>query len=164
MVGRRRTAQVPEYLVSSEAPLRRNRAIGPKSSGVNVGPVGGDRPRRTVDTSMGKQELTFREDLRTVSSWRPGRANSAGHLRVAGRTVPSGLGAGGSTSGISACGFPASKVLKDVGLVVDRPVGTRRLYHVDPSGVAELRAYLERFWSLALTSFRAVVEDTGGIE
>jgi DNA-binding transcriptional ArsR family regulator len=56
------------------------------------------------------------------------------------------------------------KVLKDVGLVVDRPAGTRRLYHVDPSGVAELRAYLERFWSLALTSFKAVVEDTGGIE
>ena len=50
------------------------------------------------------------------------------------------------------------KVLKDVGLVVDRPEGTRRLYLVDPAGVAELRAYLERFWSLALTSFKAVVE------
>ncbi len=56
------------------------------------------------------------------------------------------------------------KVLKDVGLVMDRPAGTRRLYQVDPSGVAELRAYLERFWSLALASFKAVVEDPGGIE
>ena len=54
------------------------------------------------------------------------------------------------------------KVLKGVGLVLDRPEGTRRLYQVDPSGVAELRAYLERFWSLALTSFKAVVESTGG--
>jgi DNA-binding transcriptional ArsR family regulator len=53
------------------------------------------------------------------------------------------------------------KVLKDVGLVVDRAEGTRRLYQVDPSGVAELRAYLERFWSLALTSFKSVVESTG---
>jgi DNA-binding transcriptional ArsR family regulator len=54
------------------------------------------------------------------------------------------------------------KVLKNVGLVVDRPVGTRRLYQIDPAGVAELRAYLERFWGLALRSFKAVIEDTGG--
>jgi DNA-binding transcriptional ArsR family regulator len=54
------------------------------------------------------------------------------------------------------------KVLKDVGLVVDRSVGTRRLYQVDPSGVAELRAYLDRFWGLALASFKTVVENTGG--
>jgi len=46
--------------------------------------------------------------------------------------------------------------------VVDRPQGTRRLYQVDPSGVAELRSYLDRFWSLALNSFKAVVESTGG--
>jgi len=54
------------------------------------------------------------------------------------------------------------KVLKDVGLVVDRPEGTRRLYQVDPSGVAELRSYLERFWNLALSSFKNVVENPGG--
>ena len=53
------------------------------------------------------------------------------------------------------------KVLKDAGLVVDQRAGTRRLYHVDPSGVAELRSYLDRFWSLALGSFKAVVEQTG---
>jgi DNA-binding transcriptional ArsR family regulator len=55
------------------------------------------------------------------------------------------------------------KVLKDAGLVLDRPEGTRRRYHVDPAGVAELRAYLDRFWNLALASFKAVVEDTGGM-
>ena len=53
------------------------------------------------------------------------------------------------------------KVLKDVGLVMDRPEGTRRVYQVDPSGVAELRSYLDRFWNLALSSFKAVVECTG---
>ena len=53
------------------------------------------------------------------------------------------------------------KILKDVGLVVDRSVGTRRLYQVDPSGVAELRSYLDRFWNLALNSFKKVVERTG---
>jgi DNA-binding transcriptional ArsR family regulator len=54
------------------------------------------------------------------------------------------------------------KVLKSVGLVKDQPVGTRRLYQIDPSGVAELRAYLERFWGVALHSFKTVIEETGG--
>ncbi len=53
------------------------------------------------------------------------------------------------------------KVLKDARLVVDRPEGTRRRYHVDPTGVAELRAHLERFWVLALASFKVAVEETG---
>ena len=42
------------------------------------------------------------------------------------------------------------KVLKDAGLVVDRPDGTRRIYQVDPAGVAELRSYLDQFWSRSL--------------
>ena len=45
------------------------------------------------------------------------------------------------------------KVLKEAGLVVDRQVGTRRLYRVDPGGLAPLRAYLERFWSKSLVAF-----------
>jgi DNA-binding transcriptional ArsR family regulator len=50
------------------------------------------------------------------------------------------------------------KVLKDAGLVVDRPDGNRRIYAVDPDGVGELRAYLEQFWNTALASFKAIVE------
>ena len=50
------------------------------------------------------------------------------------------------------------KVLKAAGLVVDRQAGTRRIYQVDPDGVGALRAYLDRFWSRALTSFKATVE------
>src|SRR3954451_18838377 len=45
------------------------------------------------------------------------------------------------------------KVLKEVGVVVDRPVGTRRVYRVDPTGLAPLRAYLERFWTRNLVAF-----------
>src|ERR1700755_1809863 len=45
------------------------------------------------------------------------------------------------------------KVLKDVGLVVDRREGTKRLYQVDPAGLAILRSYLDQFWERALTSF-----------
>jgi|SRR5437763_12454987 len=50
------------------------------------------------------------------------------------------------------------KVLRDAGLVSDRPAGNRRIYQVDPDGVAELRAYLDRFWNRALTAFKASVE------
>jgi len=50
------------------------------------------------------------------------------------------------------------KVLRDAGLVSDRPAGNRRIYQVDPDGVAELRAYLDRFWNRALMAFKASVE------
>ena len=50
------------------------------------------------------------------------------------------------------------KVLKDAGLVVDRPVGNRRIYHVDPDGLSALRDQLDRFWTSALTAYREAVE------
>jgi DNA-binding transcriptional ArsR family regulator len=51
------------------------------------------------------------------------------------------------------------KVLKDARLVTDRRDGNRRIYQLDPDGIAALRADLERFWSRALTAYKAVVED-----
>jgi DNA-binding transcriptional ArsR family regulator len=50
------------------------------------------------------------------------------------------------------------KILKDAGLVIDRPAGNRRIYHADPEGVAALRSQLDRFWSQALTTFKEVAE------
>jgi DNA-binding transcriptional ArsR family regulator len=50
------------------------------------------------------------------------------------------------------------RVLKDARLVVDRPVGTRRIYRVDPDGLAALRAELERFWRKTLAAYKVVVE------
>jgi DNA-binding transcriptional ArsR family regulator len=50
------------------------------------------------------------------------------------------------------------KVMKDVGLVLDEREGTRRIYRLDPDGVAEMRAYLDRFWHLALAGFKRHVE------
>ncbi|HMK99642.1 MAG TPA: metalloregulator ArsR/SmtB family transcription factor [Acidimicrobiales bacterium] len=50
------------------------------------------------------------------------------------------------------------KVLKEAGLVIDRAEGTRRLYQLDPSGLAELKAYFDRFWNYALVSFKTAVE------
>jgi len=51
------------------------------------------------------------------------------------------------------------KVLKDARLVVDRPAGNRRIYQLDPEGVGALRADLEQFWSKALATYKAVVEE-----
>ncbi len=50
------------------------------------------------------------------------------------------------------------KVLKDAGLVIDRPVGARRVYQLDPDGVGALRAYLDRFWTSALAAYKTAVE------
>src|SRR5216117_55620 len=52
------------------------------------------------------------------------------------------------------------KVLKDAGLVIDRPAGNRRIYQLDPDGVGALRAYLDRFWNQALAAFKTAVERT----
>jgi DNA-binding transcriptional ArsR family regulator len=50
------------------------------------------------------------------------------------------------------------RVLKDAGLVSDRSQGRRRLYRVDPRGLAELRSYLEGFWEAALADLAAAAE------
>jgi DNA-binding transcriptional ArsR family regulator len=50
------------------------------------------------------------------------------------------------------------KVLKHAGLVIDAPLGTRRVYRVDPDGLEALRSYLDGFWNRALQSVKAVAE------
>jgi DNA-binding transcriptional ArsR family regulator len=50
------------------------------------------------------------------------------------------------------------KVLKDARLVVDRAVGTRRIYQIDLEGIGALRAYLDQFWNQALAAFKAAAE------
>jgi DNA-binding transcriptional ArsR family regulator len=50
------------------------------------------------------------------------------------------------------------KVLKDAGLVTDRAAGTRRVYRLNPAGVAALRDQHETFWSRTLDGYRNVVE------
>lgn len=50
------------------------------------------------------------------------------------------------------------RVLREAKLVSSRAVGTRRIYEVDPAGLAELRAYMEQFWNHALAAYRTAVE------
>jgi DNA-binding transcriptional ArsR family regulator len=51
------------------------------------------------------------------------------------------------------------KVLKEAGLVMDHPEGTRRVYRVDPQGVDAMRRYLDRLWDRALAAFKEAVEE-----
>jgi DNA-binding transcriptional ArsR family regulator len=52
------------------------------------------------------------------------------------------------------------KVLKDVGLVSDRAVGTRRIYSVEPAALAAVRAYFDDFWQRSLMAFRLAAESS----
>ena len=76
------------------------------------------------------------------------------------------LKSGPKAVGAIARGLPVSrpavsqhlKVLKEAGLVADRPEGTRRVYYIDPDGLAALRKWLDQFWDEALAAFAAEVE------
>lgn len=56
------------------------------------------------------------------------------------------------------------RVLKDAGLVADHAAGTRRIYRVDPAGLVAVQAYLEGFWTEALTQFKRAAETPPGTE
>jgi DNA-binding transcriptional ArsR family regulator len=56
------------------------------------------------------------------------------------------------------------KVLKEAGLVTDRPEGTRRVYYLDPRGLAALRAWLDQFWDQALVAFQNEAEKSSHVE
>jgi DNA-binding transcriptional ArsR family regulator len=50
------------------------------------------------------------------------------------------------------------RVLKEAGLVTERRDGTRRLYRLDPDGLAQVRRYFDDFWTEALAGFKAAAE------
>jgi DNA-binding transcriptional ArsR family regulator len=52
------------------------------------------------------------------------------------------------------------RLLKDAGLVVEEPQGTRRIYRLHDEGVDEVRRYLERVWGEAAARFRIVADNT----
>lgn len=52
------------------------------------------------------------------------------------------------------------RLLKEAGLVVEEPLGTRRIYRLHDEGVEAVRAYIERVWGDAASRFRLVAENT----
>jgi DNA-binding transcriptional ArsR family regulator len=51
------------------------------------------------------------------------------------------------------------RLLKQANLVVNRAVGTRRVYQLHPEGFNSLREYFDQFWTIALQSFKEKVEE-----
>ena len=49
-------------------------------------------------------------------------------------------------------------VLKDAALVTERRDGTRRLYRADPQTMADLRTFLDDFWTAGLERLRDAAE------
>ena len=82
------------------------------------------------------------------------------------RQVFEALRAGPKPVGIIAARLPVSrpavsqhlKLLREAGLVCDRPEGTRRVYFINPQGLRELRVWLDQFWDQSLVAFAAEVE------
>jgi DNA-binding transcriptional ArsR family regulator len=46
------------------------------------------------------------------------------------------------------------RVLKAAGLVSETPQGTRRIYRLDPRGIAAMREWLDAHWAAALDAFK----------
>ena len=51
------------------------------------------------------------------------------------------------------------KVLKEAGLVTETPEGTRRIYRLDPRGIAAMRDWLDAHWSTALVAFAKFADE-----
>jgi DNA-binding transcriptional ArsR family regulator len=51
------------------------------------------------------------------------------------------------------------KVLRQVGMVKDRPEGTRRIYRLNEAGVSALRDQLDTFWKRTMTGFEKLMEE-----
>ena len=78
------------------------------------------------------------------------------------------LGSGGRTVREIADSLPISRpavsrhlrLLKDAGLVIDEPRGTRRIYQLQAQGVQAVEAYLTQVWGDAATRFKLLDENT----
>jgi DNA-binding transcriptional ArsR family regulator len=53
------------------------------------------------------------------------------------------------------------RLLRQAGLVVEEPIGTRRIYRLQDEGLVAVRSYLERVWGEAAARFRLTAENTG---
>ena len=82
------------------------------------------------------------------------------------RAVFERLAQGPASVGEVAQGLPVSRpavsqhlrILKEARLVSERREGVKRIYAVDPEGLAVLRRYFDRFWDQALDNFKRSIE------
>jgi DNA-binding transcriptional ArsR family regulator len=82
------------------------------------------------------------------------------------RQILEGLKGGPRAVGEIAADLPVSRpavsqhlrVLEQAGLVSHRRDGTRRIYRVEPQGLAQIRDYFDGFWGEVLAHFAAAAE------
>jgi DNA-binding transcriptional ArsR family regulator len=75
------------------------------------------------------------------------------------------LSGGPQPVGRLAHGLPISRpavsqhlaALKAAGLVMDHAHGAKRIYRIDPHGLASIRAWLDQFWTASLDAFEAEI-------
>jgi len=68
-----------------------------------------------------------------------------------------------------AAGLPVSRpavsqhlrALKEAQLVIDQAQGTKRIYRIDPRGIALMRAWLDDHWGEALRAFQKFTDQEG---
>jgi DNA-binding transcriptional ArsR family regulator len=83
------------------------------------------------------------------------------------RTILASLAERPQAVGELAAGLPVSrpavsqhlKVLKEAGLVSEQAVGTRRIYRLDPTGLAAVRDQLDTYWRRALDGYAALFDE-----
>ncbi|MGW0250592.1 ArsR/SmtB family transcription factor [Nocardia goodfellowii] len=74
--------------------------------------------------------------------------------------APRAVGDLAATLGISSSAVSQQlKVLREARLVMMRQDGNRRLYSLDPRGLADARDYLEQFWPSALAAYSAALSE-----
>jgi DNA-binding transcriptional ArsR family regulator len=84
------------------------------------------------------------------------------------RAIVALLGDGGRSVGEVAEALPISRpavsrhlrLLKEAGLVVEEPQGTRRIYRLHDEGVATVERFLTEVWGDAVSRFRLLAENT----
>jgi DNA-binding transcriptional ArsR family regulator len=52
------------------------------------------------------------------------------------------------------------RLLKDAGLVVDRPAGNQRIYQLHAQGIGALQAYVDDVWGEAISRFRLLADNS----
>jgi DNA-binding transcriptional ArsR family regulator len=84
------------------------------------------------------------------------------------RAIVALLGEGGRSVGEVADALPISRpavsrhlrLLREAGLVVEEPQGTRRIYRLHDEGVAAVELFLTEVWGDAVARFRLLAENT----
>jgi DNA-binding transcriptional ArsR family regulator len=81
--------------------------------------------------------------------------------RIIGRLAAGPLDVGGISAGMPIGRTAVSmhlRVLKTAGLVADQPAGNRRVYHLQPDPLRQLRDHLDWYWERSLAAYQRAAE------